>query len=125
MTMHVGQPHVSTAETEGAFGMIYAEQMKHGGMKVVDFIAVLDRFVSKFIGTAHADALLDAAPGKPHGKPKGIVIAAIGALGEGRSAEFPSPDNQGRIQKTKTPKITDQGGNRLVDRFAILSVSIL
>ena len=105
--------------------MIYAEQMKHGGMKVVNFIAVLDRFISKFIGTAHADSLLDPSAGKPHGKTKRIVIATIGALGKGSSAEFTPPDDQGRIQKTQAAKITYQGGNRLVDRFAILGVSIL
>ena len=123
--MHIRQPHGSTTTPESTLGVVYAKQMKHGRMEVVDFIPVLDGFVSEFIGSSNADAFFYAASGEPHGKPKWIVIAPIGALGKRCSAKFASPDDQGRIQKTQATKVTDQGGNRLVYGLAILGVSIL
>ena len=83
MTVHVGQTHVASAETESASGMVYAKEMKHGGMKIVDVISIFDRLVSKVVRTAHTDTLLYATSGKPHGETEGIVVAPIGSLSKG------------------------------------------
>ena len=72
VTVHAGQTHVASAETESASGMVYAKEMKHGGMKIVDVISIFDRLVSKVVRTAHTDTLFTPPPANHMVKPKGL-----------------------------------------------------
>ena len=122
--MNAGQPHVASAETESASGMVYAKEMKHGGMKIVDLISIFDRLVSEFVRITHTDPFLDATSGKPHGETEGIVVATIDPWAKGVRPNS-SPDDQGRVQKTESTKIGDQGGNWLINGLTVLGVSVL
>src|SRR6185503_16847594 len=86
--MDVGQSHVASAPAIGELLVVDAKQMQHGGVEVVDLALVLDGLVAVFVCGAVDGAAFDTAAGQPDREAERIVIAAVGALGEGRAAEF-------------------------------------
>ncbi len=95
----IRQAHVAAGEAEGAFEVVHAEQVKDGGVQVVDVALVFDGFVAPVVGCAVGGAGLDAAAGEPDGEAEGIVVASVAALGEGGAAKFAGPDDQRVIQQ--------------------------
>ena len=71
--------------------MVDAEEVEHGGVQVVHFDFVFDGLVAALVGGAVGEAGFDAAAGEPDGEAEGVVIAAVGPLGEGRAAELAAP----------------------------------
>ena len=49
--MHICKPHIPATESESAFCMLDPQQMKHGGMKVMNLPLILNGFISKIIGS--------------------------------------------------------------------------
>src|SRR5439155_3547235 len=94
LAVHVGQAHIAAAEAEGELLVIDAEQAEHGGMQVVNLHLVVDDIVAVVVGRAVDGAALDAAARQPDGKAERIMIAAVAALGHGRAAKFPAPQDQ-------------------------------
>ncbi len=60
------------------------------------------------------DAPLDPAAGHPDGESVIVVVAAVGPLGVGSSAELRGPDDHGFVEKTATLQVRQQPGDRLV-----------
>ncbi len=96
--VHVGQPHVAAAKAVREPLVVHAQEMKHGGVQVVNLDLVLDGMVAVVVGGAVDGASLDPAARQPDREAVGVVIAAVAALGHGRPAELAAPDDQRRLE---------------------------
>ena len=104
--------------------MVDTEEVEHGGVEVVDLDFVFDGLVAPVVGCSVANPRFDAAPSHPGGEAEGVVVAPISALGEGGASEFAGPDDERFVEKSEFFQIGDQGGDRLVDGFAIFTVTV-
>ena len=123
--MHIGQPDVATAESEGERLVVEAHEMQDGGPEVVDGALVLHGLVTEVVGGAVGEAGLHAAAGHPDGEAERIVIATVRALREGRAAEFTGPDDQGGIEQAALAQILDECGDGLIGLLRHLAVAFL
>ena len=124
MAVDVGEAHVSRRKAKGAFGVVDAKEVKHGGVEVVDLHFVFDGFVSPFVGRTVGHPGFYAAAGEPSGEAEGVVVAAIPSLSEGCSAEFTGPDDEGLLENAQFFQVGDESGDWLIDRFTIFVVTI-
>src|SRR3954470_20314690 len=69
----VGEAHVSAAPAVGEAFVVHAQEVKHGGVEVLDFGFVLGDFVAVLVGGAVGCSALDAAAGEPEGEAVGVV----------------------------------------------------
>src|SRR5688500_817922 len=84
----VGEAVVAAAVAVGQLLVIQAEQVQHGGVQVVLVELVFDGAGAVLVGSAVADAPLDAAAAKPHAETGGVVVSAVGALAGRRPSEL-------------------------------------
>jgi hypothetical protein len=61
--VHVGQPELSALELEGESSVVEAQQVKDGGLKVVEVDRVFDHMETQFISPAQCQPRLYAAAG--------------------------------------------------------------
>src|ERR1051326_9119355 len=73
----VGQAEISSGIAISKFFVIEAQEMKHGGMKVVDVDWVLNSAIAELVGRAVDVSAFDAAARQPDGEAVVIVIAAF------------------------------------------------
>ena len=117
----VGEAEVSALGTVGEFGVVEAEEVKEGGVEVVDVDFVLHGVEAEFVGFAEGGTALDAAAGEPHGEGVGVVVAAVvAALDHGGAAEFAAPDDEGVLEEAALFEILNEGGAGLIDVLAVL-----
>lgn len=80
--------------------MIKAEEVKHGGVQVINVDFAIDRVVSEVVGHSMDDSSLDAATGHPHRKSMLIVLATVAILSVRRASEFTAPHDERVIKQT-------------------------
>ena len=100
LAMNVGEAKVATGIPVGQLFVIKSQQMKDGGLEIVNVDFVLDRGKAKVVGSPVNRTSLYPASAHEHGKAVVIVITPVDlslvgpGLGKfyGRStAEFPTP----------------------------------
>ena len=101
------------------------EQVQDRRVQVVDINFVFHDFVTVIIGGTVNHSALHASAGEPEGKAEGIMIAAVGALGEGRAPEFSRPQDQCLVQQTARLQVTEQAGDGLVHGAGIVFMTRL
>ena len=78
-TLDPGELGLKAIEFNGEPFVIDTQQIKDGGMQIMDAYLVADSAQPEFIGfpitDASLDASLDATPGEPGGKSIGVVVA--------------------------------------------------
>lgn len=101
--------------------------MKDGRLKIADSDRVLGNVIAYVIGLS-VDTRLDARSRHPHGKGVGMMISTVETflqfianvvLHHRRTAEFPTPDNQGFLKQAALLEVGDQTGNGPVDLLAL------
>ncbi len=97
--MHIGESQVAATEAIGKLLVVDAHEVQNGGPHVIDGAGVFDGVVAEVVGGSVDVAGLDAAAGHPDGETVGVVIAAIGSLGEGRATELAGPDDKGAVEQ--------------------------
>src|SRR5437660_8500381 len=110
----VGEAEIAAGVAVGELFVVDAQDVKQGGVKVVDGDAILDRLEAKLVGCAVADAAFEAAAGHEHGEAVRVVVAAVAGFGDGSAAEFTAPDDGGLIEQAAAFEIADQRGRGLV-----------
>jgi len=63
--VHVGQPEVAACVAVGQSFVIEAEQVKHGGMEVVDRNGIFNGSETEIIRGSINGSTFDSAPGEP------------------------------------------------------------
>ena len=119
---HIREPVTSAVVEIGQLLVIDSQQMKHGGVEVVDGDAIHRRPKANFIKLSKARAAFDAGTRHEHPKPMRIMIAAAIPLGDRHAAKLTSPDDQGVVNESGALEISQQGVNRLVRSPAVALV---
>ena len=83
----------------GQFVLIEPQLMQDRGVHVAEMIGSFHGPQSDGVRGPHDLTASNATSGHPHGKAKVVVISASAGLRLGRSPEFASPEDQGRIQE--------------------------
>ena len=99
--------------------MVEAEDVKNGGVKIINGGDVFHCLVAEFICRAVAEAVLYACTGEPGGEAGGVVVATARAssLESGHATEFGAPDNERVLEQSALFEICEQGGGGLVSRL--------
>lgn len=113
---HVSQSKIPPSIAVGQLFVIEPEQVKDGGMEIIDVYLVHRRLVPDLIRLAIRKAALDPATGEPCGKTMRVVIATglTPLLSNRQATEFPSPYHKGLVKQTPLIKVGQQTGNRLI-----------
>ena len=77
MPMHICEAALGSVVLKGQGFVVEAEEMKDGGVEVVDGENVFHGFASEFVGDTVAETTFHAGPGKPAGEAIGIVVATL------------------------------------------------
>lgn len=75
--MHVGQSHVSSAETKRQSFVIESQQVEDGGVEVRDHCTLFDRVISQLVGGPVSLTAAYAAAGQPDAKALFVVVATV------------------------------------------------
>jgi hypothetical protein len=92
-SVNVGQPHVASAESVGQTFVIYAAEMQHGGVQIIDLYTIFYSFVSVLIRSAVGRSPFYPSTRHPNGETKWIVVASVAALRKGCSAKLSGPND--------------------------------
>ena len=63
--LHVGQAKIAASVAVSESFVIEAQQMQHGGVKIVDMERIMDSPIPQVIGPTIANASFDSTPGHP------------------------------------------------------------
>src|SRR5579862_795001 len=98
--MYIGQAERAALELISEPGVVETEQMKHGGMEVVDMHLVLHDIEPQLVTFPQSDTWLDAAARHPHGEGVRVVVApVVASLHHGSSPEFPTPHDESILKQ--------------------------
>src|SRR5262249_43117752 len=96
-TCHIGQAIAPAIVEISQFLVVDAEEVQHGGMKIVDTHAILDGFVANFVRLSVTAASVDPSACHPGHESLGVMIATAVALGDWHAAKLAAPDHQGAV----------------------------
>ena len=142
MAVHVGKTKITTLIAVSQPGVIYAQQMKDRGVKVMnvhgarsplvlvrlDHVAILVcQVVPILIRLTISNPGLDSSSGHPSRKGSGVMIAAIIFLGKlaltiSGPTKLASPNDQSVLQHTPLLEILDESGASLVNVLALVAM---
>lgn len=98
--MDIRQAEIAALETVGELGVIEAEELKNGGLNVMDMDGPVGNLHTQIVSGTEGLTGFDAAAGHPHGKGLGMMVtsATPAQCGTGFNhrgpAEFAAPDNE-------------------------------
>ncbi len=103
-SVHIRQTKIAPGVSVSEFLMIEAEQVKKGGVEVMDVNRIRHSFETGFVGRAVDRPTFDTASSQPHEKPIRIVVTAFFLLARivefdrGHPAKFTTPEDQSIFQ---------------------------
>ena len=103
LAVDIGEAKFAALKAVGQLGVVHAEEVQDGGVKVVDGDRVLRHMPGEVVAFPIDLAALDSTACHPQGKRGGVVIASGDFLGPGpvftqsRATKFTAPDHQGGI----------------------------
>ena len=118
----VGEAEIAAGGVEREPTVIEAEQVENGGVEIVHVHGILDGGVAEFVGLAEGKPVAHAATGEPNSEALGIMVAAVGALGEWSAAELTSPPNKRILEQPARLEIGEQRGDGLVGCQRVVSM---
>jgi len=95
--------------------------MQHGCVQIGGAAPVLDSAVAEVVGGPVNLSALDASSRQPDAKSIGMMVAAVFILCARSAAEFPTPKDQGGIEKAPEFQIIEQTGGRKVGLLAAVA----
>src|SRR5260370_15911316 len=122
--MEIREAHIAAAKAVSQPFVVDSQEMEQGGVQVVNLDLVFDDEVAVVVGGAVDGSALAAATGQPDRETKGIVIAAVRALGHGCTAELTAPQDQGLLQQAARLQVLEQTGDGLVYRPGIVLMAV-
>ena len=104
----VSEAEVTALVAIGEAFVVDAELMEDGSLQVVDVNGVLGNVDAVIVGLAVGDTPTHSATGEPVGEAVGMMVAAIGSLGElalavNGAAKFSAPDNESIVEHAALP----------------------
>ncbi len=109
---HIRQPHIAALIKERQLVVIHAQQTQDGGVHIMRIDRHLRRLHAEFVGRSEYAAALHASARHPHGEAIRMMVAAVIALRERGTSEFPAPDYERGIEQPAALQILKKAGDR-------------
>ena len=125
VAVDVGEAEVAAGVVIGEVFVVEAEEVKDGGLEVVDVDLFVSNMEAEVIGGT-VGAGFGAAASHEGGEGLRVVVAsglaAKGGVGfdHGGASKFAAPDDEGFIEQAMTFQILDEGGGGLGGLFAVV-----
>lgn len=100
------------------FGVIDAQQVQDGGMKIVHVESILHGVETEFVRCAVGSSALHAAASHPHGESRGVVVTSVALFAHGRASELAAPNHEGLFEETSCLEVGQQACDGFIDRAA-------
>src|SRR5437868_6706539 len=113
LAVNIRQAHIAPAETIRQALVIYAKQMQHCRVKIMNCHLVFDGIIAIVVSRSINRAALDASAGEPHRKSKGVMVTPVAALRHRCPPKLSAPDNQSLAEKATRLQVFKQSCNRL------------
>ena len=121
IAMHIGQAEIAALEAIGQLGVVEAEQVQDRGVEVVDVDFVGGRVEAELVGLAESCSRFHAAAGQPHAETIRVMVAAVVASLDHRSAaELAAPNDQRVVEQAPLFEVAQQRGGGFVGCSALL-----
>ena len=126
MAVDIGEAVVAPLEFVGEPLVIDAQEMKQGGLEVVNVNGVFCDVKADVIGLAVSDAWFDSSARHPDRESVGVVVTAPSwavlkvALKKRSTAELASPDDEGVIEESPLFKVLNKPGRGLIGVAALV-----
>src|SRR4051812_24020661 len=102
------QPGIQSLEFMGERLMVYAEEVKHGRVKIVNGNGIFNSSVAEVVCCSISNASFDSPTGQPNREAQIMMVPAwrtfIG-LGHGRATEFTGPNNERLIEQSTLAQV--------------------
>ena len=110
MSVDVGESAIDGVVANGELFVIDAEEVKKGGVDVVDLSGAItiQGLVAPLIALAGSDSTTDAATAEPVGEDEGIVISTDSALCAGHASKFRRPEDDRILEHAALLQVLDQ-----------------
>src|SRR5437868_13614483 len=105
MAVYIRQAEVAAAVAVGELFVVDARLVEDSGPEVVDGADLVYGVVAEVVGGAVDRAAFDAAACQPDTEAVGVVVAAVGALGERGATELPGPDDQRFVEEASGAEV--------------------
>ena len=126
--MHVGEAEITAGVAVGEALVVDAEEVKDGGVDVVDIDGSFDGEVAEVVEHAVAGAGTQTSAGHPDGEAPGMMVAAwfsATAFGVWRAAKLGSEDDERVLQQASAFQILQETSDGSVDGAGVLGVLFL
>src|SRR4051812_37657249 len=110
-SVDVGQAEVAAGVAVGQALVVEPEEVKEGGVEVVDVDLVLDGGEAELVGRAVGVTALHAAAGQPDREAVMVVVAPaeLGEFGDGGPAELAAPEHEGGVEQPALLQVGEEG----------------
>ena len=120
--VHISQSKIPARVAIGQLRVVESHLMQNSGVEVVKVNLILYGVIAVLISFSVLNPGLHATSTEPHCAGVRIVIPAITALGNRRTAKFSSPPDKSVFEQSAFFQIRQQGSNRLIDLHRISSM---
>ena len=115
VAVDISEAAVDAVLTDGEAFVIDAHEVEDGGVEVVAVGGAFGSLESEVVALTIRGPGFDAGAGHPSNEGAAVVITAVRSLGEGSTAEFGGPDEQGIFEEATLFKILEESCDGFVD----------
>ena len=115
VAVDISEAAVDAVLTDGEAFVIDAHEVEDGGVEVVAVGGAFGSLEGEVVALTIRGPGFDAGACHPSNEGAAVVITAVRSLGEGGTAEFGGPDEQGIFEEATLFKILKEGGDGFVD----------
>src|SRR5687768_15035836 len=108
LARHISQPITPAIVKVSQLLVVHAEQVKHGGVQVVNAHAIDHRLVANLIRLTVTGTTFDTGAGHPRHETVWVMVAPTISLGNGHAPKFASPYYQRAIHQASAFQIGEQ-----------------
>ena len=113
------QSLIKPKRTVGQFFVIQTEEVKEGGVEIVDVNRAVGNPVTQVIRAAMNMTGFDSTSCHPNREGFLVMVTTV-SLSHGGTTKFSTPDNQCLVKQSSFLEVLDQGTDRLINLLALL-----
>ena len=123
-TVHISQAEVASAIPEGQFFVVDSHQVQQRRVEIVDVHFLLGGVPAEVVGGSVNESRADTSPSEAEGVAVRMMLAPVGALAGGASAEFTAPNDQRIVKQSARLEVRQKRANRFVGCSSIFTVAL-
>src|SRR5262245_31357971 len=112
--LHVGEAKIAPQELEGEPRVVYAQEIEHRRVQIVDRDHVFNRVISELVRGSMTRSGANPSSGEPHREALDVMVAAV-ALSHRSPPELAAPEDEGLVEHAALLQILHQSRRCAVD----------